>query len=189
MVSKDAFSDRRRALEDEFFHRVDEKLLSEMKAKAASASSRKHLEAATGIEDEDLLDELSAAGATANSVAAISLVPLTLVAWADGVMDDKKRAVILKAAEDNGIAIGSPARMLLEHWLTKKPSRSLAVTWKHYITAVIKQMGVESRETLRADLLGRALAVANASGGVLGFGAISTDEKRVIAELEEALTL
>ncbi len=96
---------------------------------------------------------------------------------------------LLKAAEDHGIAIGSPARLLLEHWLATKPNRTLQMTWKHYIAAVIKQMGIESRETLRADIVGRARTVANASGGVLGFGAKSTDEKRVIAELEQTLTL
>lgn len=186
---KDAFDDRRQALEDEFFHRVDEKLLKAMRAKTAAESSRKQLEAETGITDTELLDELLAAGTSAKSVAAISLVPLVLVAWADGKVESEEREQILQSARDQGIAIDTPAATLLEHWLSSKPKRQLGETWKHFITAVISQMGVESRKTLRNDLIARATAVARASGGVLGFGKISSEQRRVLSELEATLTL
>jgi hypothetical protein len=189
VMTKDALNDRRQALEDEFFHRVDDKLLSEMKAKSTAETNRMQLQTATGISDVDLLDELAAAGATAESLAAISLAPLVLVAWADGKMGAEEREQILKTAKDEGIASDSPAAMLLGHWLTAKPKRELESTWKHYIVAVMRQMGVESQTVLRTEIIGRARAVANASGGILGFGKISADEKRVIAELEEALTI
>lgn len=187
-MTKDALNDRRQALEDEFFHRVDEKLLAAMRAKTAAESSRKRLEAATGISNTDLLDELLAAGASDETVAAIALVPLILVAWASGEVEPEEREQILKAASDHGITNDSPAALLLEHWLDRKPNRELGATWKHYIAAVVAQMGAESRESLRSEIVARATAVANASGGLLGFGKISNDEKRVIAEVEQALT-
>ena len=188
-MTKDALNDRRQALEDEFFHRVDEKLLAEMKAKSTAETNRVQLQTATGISNVDLLDELVAAGATAESVAAISLVPLVLVAWADRKMEAEEREQILKTAQDEGIASDGPAAVLLEHWLTTRPKRELESTWKHYIVAVMGQMGVESQTLLRTEIIKRARAVANASGGILGFGKISADEKRVIAQLEEALTI
>ncbi len=187
-MSKDALNDRRQALEDEFFHRVDEKLLADMKAKTAAESNRQRLEAATGIANIDLLDELIAAGASAEAVAAISLVPLVLVAWASGKVEPEEREQILRAANDHGITSDTPAAKLLEHWLAKKPNQELGTTWKHYIAAIVVQMGAESRSAFRADIIGRATAVANAAGGLLGFGKISADEKSVIVELERALT-
>ena len=187
-MTKDALDDRRQALEDEFFHRVDEKLLTDMKAKTAAESNRKQLEAATGITNSGLLDELLAAGASAEAVSAISLVPLILVAWASGKVEPEEREQVLKAASDHGITSDTPAAQLLEHWLERKPNRKLGATWNHYIAAVVAQMGAESRSALRTDIIGRATAVANAAGGLLGFGKISIDEKHVIAELEKALT-
>jgi hypothetical protein len=187
MMTKDALEDRRQALEDEFFHRVDEKLLAEMRAKSAAETNRKELEAATGITDSDLLDELLAVGATAESVSAISLVPLILVAWSDGKLDAEEREPIAQAAKNEGISSGSPAEKLLEHWLATKPKRELASTWKHYISAVMQRMSDDAKLSLRREIIGRANAVANASGGILGFGKVSSDEKRVIAELEKTL--
>ncbi|MGB7346950.1 MAG: hypothetical protein WBD20_22190 [Pirellulaceae bacterium] len=187
-MTKDAFNTRRQALEDEFFHRVDEKLLADMKAKMAAESNRKHLESATGITDSDVLEELLAAGASAESVAAISLVPLVLVAWASRKVEPEERDQVLKAANDLGITKDTPAAKLLEHWLERKPKRELGATWKHYIAAVMEKMSDEAKASLRSDIVGRAHAVANASGGILGIGKTSSDEKRVIAELEEALT-
>jgi tellurite resistance protein len=187
-MTKDALNERRKALEDEFFHRVDEKLLADMRQKSASEINRKDLQQATGITDVAVLDELLAAGAIGESVAAISLVPLVLVAWADGKIDPDERKPILKAAEDKGIVSDSPGAKLLEHWLTQKPKRELASTWKHYIAAVNENLGSDAKAALRDDILGRARAVANASGGVLGFGKISSDEKRVLEELEQVLS-
>ncbi len=134
-MTKDALNDRRQALEDEFFHRVDDQLLANMKAKTAAECNRKRLEAATGITDSDLQDELLAAGASAEAVTAISLVPLILVAWASGKVEPEEREQILKAARDNGITSDTPAAQLLEHWLERRPKRELGSTWKHYIAA------------------------------------------------------
>ncbi|TWU20962.1 hypothetical protein Pla52o_39940 [Novipirellula galeiformis] len=186
-MSKDAFSERGQALEDEFFRRVDKRLLAELKAKDALQSDRKQLQEATGITNPDLLDELLAAGASAESIAAISLVPLVLVAWADGNVAPEERSPIIEAAKEKGITSDSPAAALLEQWLSVKPSRKLITTWQHYIAAVMDQMSVETQAALRSDLIGRAQAVANAAGGVLGFGKVSADEKRVLNELEQTL--
>lgn len=188
MMTKDAFNERRQALEDEFFYHVDEKLLTALQAKTVAEANRKQLVETTGITNAEVLDELFAAGASSETVAAISLVPLILVAWADGQMDAEEREPIVKAATDQGITSGSPAAELLEHWLATKPKAELASTWKHYIAAVMEEMSDEAKFSLRSDIVGRAKAVANASGGILGFGKVSSDEKRVIAELELALT-
>ncbi len=187
MLTKDAFADRRQALEDEFFHRVDERLIAEMRTKAELETNRARLAAVTGISNPQLIDELLAAGANSESVAALSVVPLVLVAWADGKMDPEERQPILAAAHEKGITEGTPAAALLEHWLSNKPKKKLALTWKHYITDVITRMSDESLLTLRKDILDRAKAVADASGGVLGFVKTTIDERRVLSFLDEVL--
>lgn len=183
---KDAFKERERALEEEFFHRVDKRLLADLQAELAAEAERERLAAATGFGDQDLLSELVAQGVSTQSVAALSLVPLVLVAWADGKMDSKERPLILKAAREQGIADDSPAAKRLEDWLDTKPSPQLASTWKHYVRATTAKMSDEARQALRSDVVRRARAVAKASGGPMGFGVVSSDEKRVIAELEKA---
>lgn len=185
-MTKDAFKERERALEEEFFHRVDEKLLTNLKTKLATETERQRLAEATGFQDEELINELVAEGVSAEAVAAISLVPLVLVAWADGKMDAKERPSIVKAAKEQGIKDESPAAHLLEHWLDTKPNPQLASTWKHYIRITTEKLSVDVRKALCTDVVRRSRAVAKASGGPLGFGTISSDEKRVIAEIEQS---
>ena len=115
----------------------------------------------------------------------LPVMPLILVAWADGKLDSKERPQILAAAKEQGIAEDSPAAKLLEHWLDTPPSPELAPTWKHYVRAVAKHLSNEARLALQNETLRRARGVAKASGGALGFGAISEDEERVISELEQ----
>jgi tellurite resistance protein len=187
MMTKDALNDRRQALEDEFFHRVDEKLLANMRAKSAAEANRKQLQAATGISDTRLLDELLATGVPAESVAALTLVPLVLVAWADGKVDPEEREPIMNAAKEQGIESDSPSAKLLDHWLTTKPKRELASIWTSYVAAIMEKMSDEAKAALRNSMITRATAVAKASGGILGIGKLSSDEKQVLGEIEQAL--
>jgi tellurite resistance protein len=185
-MTKEAFKERERALEEEFFHRVDTKLLANLKAKLAAEADRQQLAVATGFTDEKLLDELVEIGVSAEAIAAMSLVPLVLVAWADGNLDSKERPLILKAAQAEGIAEATPAGQLLRHWLDTQPEPQLATTWKHYTQIVAQKMSYKARTSLCKDVVRRAQTVAKASGGSLGFNMISLSEQRVIAELKEA---
>lgn len=185
-MAKDAFKARERALEEDFFHRVNEKLLVNLRASLAGQTERQRLAAATGFCDEELLSELVEVGVSAEAVAAISLVPLVLVAWADGKVNAKERPTVLHAAKEQGIDKESPAAKLLDHWLDTEPSPQLAATWRHYVRVLTEKMSDEARNALHSDVIRRARAIAKASGGPLRFGTISVDEKRVIAELEQA---
>src|SRR5690242_3342880 len=82
--SPEILRDRERALEDEFFRREDQRLLEHLGALRVAASTREALAKASGITDPVLLDMLVAHGIKAETVAALSFVPLLEVAWADG---------------------------------------------------------------------------------------------------------
>ena len=181
---KDAFKERERALEDEFFFRVDQQLLADLKAKEVSEAKRSELATATGFTNEELLSELIGLGVSAQAVVAVSLIPFILVAWADGQVDPKERAPILQAAKSEGIIEGSPAWELLLHWLDQRPAKQMASTWNHYIQAVTSQVSGKARDVMRHKVLGRAKAVANAAGGFLNRGSTSPEEQRVLDKLE-----
>lgn len=185
-MSKDAFKERERALEEEFFRRVDNKLLADLKQKLAAEAERQRWEATLGADDKELIQEMVGLGISAEAAAAMSLVPLVAVAWADGKLDKKERPAILKAAHERGITEDSPAAELLEHWLNDKPTEELTAAWKHYVTAITKQLGHDRRAALRKATMERARSVAKASGGTLGFNSISVSEEKVLSDLEQA---
>ena len=133
-----------------------------------------------------MLDELVGLGLDAGSLAALSLVPLLRVAWADGKVQPKEREALLEAAGKSGMAPGSPAQQLLESWIDREPDPRLFQAWKDYVGALRGSVSEDSIVALRTELLSRAKAVARAAGGILGVGGTVGSEQRVIDELEKA---
>ena len=119
--SPEILRDRGRSLEDEFFRREDQRLLAKLNDLKAAATTREALAKASGINAPEVLDKLLALGIKAETVAALSIVPLVEVAWADGSLDARERQVILDRARDSGVAPGSTAQALLEAWLERRP--------------------------------------------------------------------
>jgi uncharacterized protein DUF533 len=187
-MADDLFGDRRKALEDAFFAKQNEKARQELRAKHEGRARREALTAASGIRDDRVLDALASLGLGSETLAALSLVPLVEVAWADGAVDAKERAAILATVEQQGIPRQSPAHQLLEEWLSKPPEPRLLVTWKEYVKA-LASADAGALTALRGDVLGRARAVAEAAGGFLGLGSkISKAEEKMLQDLEQALT-
>jgi hypothetical protein len=179
--------DRRRALEDAFFLKEEEKLLTSLRAKEERQAQREALSAIMKLSDEQLLDQLIEAGIRAETWLAISLVPLVEVAWADREMAVEEREAILKAAAEHGIEEGSDARRLLDKWLARRPASRVREAWTSYIEAVTKVLGSAAVDALREETLEQSRAVAASAGGFLGLGPhISNAEEAVLEELERA---
>ncbi len=186
-MSGDALSDRGKALEEAFFSRQNEELRQRLQQAGDAKAKRAAFAAASGITDDALLDQLIALGIDGDRLAALSLVPLVLVAWADGAIDAKERAAVLSGAVEAGLAKGHPSHALLEGWLTHRPPPELLATWKGYIATVSATLDTAERGTLKQELLGRARAVATATGGILGIGQrVSATEEAVLRQLEAA---
>ena len=188
-MMRDAFKDRERALETEFFHRVDAKLLADLKSKMSLDQDIEDLRLATGFTDPKLLNELVSLGLSPETIMAISLVPLILVAWSDGKVDDKERPAIFAAAKEQGITDGSPAETMLTHWLSTKPTPELRSTWVHYIQTIYDALEDAGRQALVADFDCRTKTIAKSSGGALSFGRVSGEEKGQIDELHKAFKI
>jgi tellurite resistance protein len=179
--------DRGRSLEDEFFRREDKRLLAKLNELKTVETNREALAKASGISAPDVLDKLIGMGIKAETVAALSLVPLVEVAWADGSLDAKERRAVLDRARESGIAPGSTAHGLLEAWLERRPEAKLLDAWTQLVRGIRDQLGPDEAARLKASLLDQARAVASASGGVLGLGAkVSGAEAAMLARLEAA---
>lgn len=186
MENQGSLSKRGRTLEDEFFHRVDQKLADEIREKMNAESEKKELEKTCGFHDSQLLDDIVQLGVNTETIVGLSLVPLVRVAWADGIVDTRERAAVLKAAEESDCHAGSASYQLLSVWLDATPPPSLFEAWKEYVSALRESMSAEAYERLRDNLVKRAHDVATSAGGILGIGSISETEKAVLEEVKAA---
>lgn len=186
-MNKGSFSGRKSELEEKFFLERDRALLQALREKTALKQRREALSSASGITDGELLDQLDELEVSAETVAALTLIPLIVVAWADGNVDVKERRAVLDAAEQKGIDADHPAHQLLQQWLKRKPDAKLLAIWKEYIGSLSQSLDSAAKTALKTDLLGRARAVAETAGGLLGLGnKVSKSEQTALNDLEEA---
>ncbi|MCH8819815.1 MAG: hypothetical protein IIB03_05780 [Acidobacteria bacterium] len=138
-------------------------------------------------DEQFILQSLLELHIDAQTLAALALVPLIEVAWADGYLDEKEKQAVLEAAHASGFEKGQVAYEVLESWLTQQPKPKLLETWVEYIRELRGQLSEEEHKSLKASLLGRARSVAEASGGYLGLGfKVSKTEAAVLKTLDEA---
>ncbi len=181
---------RRRALEEQFFHQENQRLVDALREKSKLRKSKEALAEASGITNGSILESLLELGIEAETVSALQLVPLLEVVWADGELDENEKQAVLKAAGVSGLAEGRLSYGLLEGSLNRSPKPVLREAWRLYMEGLCKQLQSEEKESLKEDLLGRARAVAEASGGFLGLGSkISSSEAQVLEELGGAFDL
>lgn len=178
--------DRGKVLEDEFFRREDQRLIGRLNELRAAEATREALAKASGITKPAVLDELVALGIRAETVAALSIVPLVEVAWADGTLDAKERRAIVDQA---GVARDSTVGALLEAWLDRRPDPKLLTAWTHLVQGMCGQLDADGTARLKTGLLEQAAAVASASGGMFAVGSkVSRSEAAMLARLEAAFT-
>jgi hypothetical protein len=170
-MATDSLDDRRKALEEQF----------------AKESSKDELQKLTGISDNEVLSALAELKMGGAATLVMSLYPVIEVAWADGNIDAKEQAAIMEASKSIGLEPSSPAWEYLSKWTTEKPELSWHTLWVDYVKALVANMKPDDKALLKNTVLGRSLAVAEASGGFLGVAfRVSDAEKRVLAKLEQA---
>ena len=185
-MTRDLMDERRTALEDEFFHKEDAKKLEAMKGKLTAQATRDELRKVSGMTDDAVLDKLVDLGLDGKTVAALSLVPLIAVAWADGTMQDNERDAILHGAHGKGLEAGTPGHDLLSSWLAKKPDESLFDAWEGYIKSLAAQLNDEQRRLLKKQIINFASLIAGSAGGFIGIGKVSGAEQKVLARIDAA---
>ena len=188
-MSDEFLGQRKNTLEEAFFAEENERLRQRLREADQAKSRKAALAEASGITDDAVLERLAALNLGSDTLAALSVAPLVMVAWADGSMDDKERSAVLAGAEEAGVGRQGVGHQLLDRWLREAPPRDLLATWVDYIRAISAALGDEGRRALKAELLGRARRVAEAAGGFLGVGRrVSPSEEAVLERLERAFS-
>ncbi|MDX2169538.1 MAG: hypothetical protein SF182_20890 [Deltaproteobacteria bacterium] len=185
-MSDELFEDRRKSLEEQFFAKENERLRQKLKATFEKKATRESLQAATGITDERVLEVLLAMNVSHQTLAAFALFPLVAVAWADGHLDESESTALLAAAEKDGLLPGTPGRIVLEEWLSHAPGEPGRAAWHAYVRELNRKLNRPERDKVRDELLRRARSVAEASGGILGLGKVSSNEQKVLDEIAQA---
>ncbi len=165
-------------------HRQQAALLGQLRAEEERRIAREAIASASHLRDEALLDELVGLGINADTLTALSLVPLVEIAWVDGTMDDSERRTILAVARRVGLTERSTGYRLIEGCLSDKPPSHLRSLWVHYVESLCSTLSDAERETFRLELLQRALRVAEAAGAFTTPGSnVSSEEQALLGEI------
>jgi hypothetical protein len=185
--STDIFRQREKGLEEAFFKDRDQKLIEKMRGELEAFEEKKKLAHVSGIVEERVLHNLAQAGVRAETLAAVSLIPLVEVAWVDGAVSPEERDAVLNAAVGQGVPADSAAYEILKRWLQVRPDPHIFVAWKDYVTELIKLMPPDTIAEMTRNLLDRCTRVAEAAGGFLGLATISKSERAKIDEFAKIL--
>ena len=177
------------SLEEAFFRKRDVELIAEIRRREALQTRKKILSEVSGITDENVLDQLVAHDIHAETLAAFSLIPVIEAAWADGEVQPAECEILIRAVEETGIPRESVAFKLFEQWLKIRPQPRLMKLWANYTRALMSQLTPDVQERLKQTVLGHARTVAQAAGGFLGLGRLSTKEEKVLNALEAAFKI
>jgi hypothetical protein len=180
---------RGRTSEDEYFARVDREALETGRRKAADAAELHRLGEALGVSDEELLVKLREAGFGPAHVALVAVLPALEVAWSDGAVGQAERELLKEQLRlhSDGQQPSAEASAKLDDFLLTRPPNDLFDRARRAAQIALSRAGEDDRRTLATRLMAEARAVAEASGGLLGLGSVSTPERRALDALATSL--
>ena len=187
MTDRDAFSDRRRGLEEEYFRNREKALTEKMRQRSAQESRRQQLADRVGVADQEILKDLEALGYGPDTVTLLHLVPLVQMAWVEGGVSTRERELVTQAARARGVVEGSSADGELAKWLADRPSDEFFDRTLRIIGAILEGRPADERASGRQDLVAHTAAIASASGGLMGFGKVSDEERELLAKINQEL--
>ena len=185
MADKDAIGERGRALEEDYFRKKDRELVEKMRRASESEQNRQRMGQATGLSDPAVLTELEELGFTADTIALLPLVPVLQMAWAEGGVTHEERDMLVQLARSRGIAEGTPADRQLSSWMATRPDEAVFSRAGRLIRALL-DTGAPGTLTAE-DVVQQAEKIAAVSGGFLGIGRISAEEKALLSTIANDL--
>lgn len=187
-MEHDSLAERGRALEEEYFRKKDRELVEKMRLAASADEARARLGEATGLSDPAVLQELQELGFTGDTVRLVPLVPVVQMAWAEGGVSARERELLVQIARRRGIEEGSPADRQLSAWMAQRPAEAVFASAGRLIRALLEAGGSPVASGLTADdLVHQAEQIAAASGGILGIGRVSAEERALLSQLAQDL--
>ncbi len=189
MSEHDAFAERGRALEDEYFRKKDRELIEKLRRAAEADRARGELSKQTGVTDPALLADLQDIGLTADTVVLLPLVPAVELAWAEGGITPAERQLVVSLARSRGIDEGSAPDRLLNTWLASRPTPEQFARARRLLSALLDS-GAQVAKDLTADQLVKYCEqIASASGGLFGLPmrAVSMEERNLLSKIASDL--
>lgn len=180
------YEQSREALEAAFWRRRNE-LAALAREERQRVLAQRELAEATGIRDPVQLRDLMHTGMTPDTVAALAVVPLVVVAWASGSVHPRERSVARRAALAAGIPEESDAFEMYSSWLDVHPDLDLLEIWGTYVRALRARVSLSTYTELSSCLLARSRKIAEAAGGPDDRGAICPEEAAAIDRIATLL--
>jgi hypothetical protein len=187
MSEQERLSERGRAMEEEYFRKRDRELVEKLRKAKADDDAKQAMGASTGLKEPALLQALLDLGFTPDTVSLLPLVPVVQMAWAEGGVTKPEYDLVMKLAVARGIAEGSPAHQQLGNWLGTRPPTAVFTGASRLIRAMLAS-GAEPVSSFTADeLVAYCEEIAGASGGVLGLGRVSAEERALLRSIAAEL--
>jgi len=183
MPDHDGVAKRGRALEEEYFRKKDRELIEKIRQAAAAEQVRKDTGRKIGLDDPVLLKELHDLGFTPETVGLLPLVPIIQMAWAEGGITKAERELIVRLARSRGVEAGSAADRQLTEWMTNPPDAGVYGRARRLIRAMLDAGSTDTGDLNADDLVKYCEDIASASGGILGIGRISAEERALISSI------
>ncbi len=187
MAEHEKIGERARAMEEEYFRKRDRELMAKLRKARADEEAKRAMGASTGPDDPALLQALLDLGFTPDTVGLLPLVPVVQMAWAEGGVTKHEYDLVLKVAAARGIAEGTPAYLQLIEWLGTRPSPEVFAGASRLIRAMLDAGAGQVGDLTADDLVAYCEQIAGASGGVLGLGRVSTEERTLLTQLASDL--
>jgi hypothetical protein len=146
--------------EDEYFHRRDRELLEQKRRAEEEVTGRQALASALGITNDDLMRRLQAHQITPELAVLLPWLPAIQVAWLKSLTAAERDWLLDHIGANQTPPLDAAATARLQEWLAANPGEQLYAA---------------------------ARGVSAASGGVLGIGSVSADEKAALDAIARQL--
>ena len=186
MEERNSIQERGHALEEEWAQRSAREALAKLRAARLEEEERRRLAKATQIGSPELIARMRALGFDAESASLLFVVPLVGMCGSDGVVSYAERALVKEVARRGDAKPGSRASAMLDGWLLEPPPRETLDEMLALLRDVLAAMPADEAHQVRSRLRSALDRVGRASGGFLGFGALSRAERRFLRECDFA---
>ena len=135
----------------------------------------RHIGEAVGESSTEIAERIRRLGFDGETAVLFNILPLVIVAWADGKVSGKERTVIFKWLESRGIAEDSEAWTMMGTLLEKRPDDEVLEEGLRLLALVSSH-----KEGQAKTLVDLCFGLAEAHGGFLGLGKKMSDEERTL---------
>jgi hypothetical protein len=181
-----AFHHKVQKLEDFFVLRREADLRHEVYQKLRSERELGELAETCRITDPQLLSRISNSGFDNDTVPALWISPLALIAWASGSVSIQEREAAMQAVAELPWMTNAAVTQKFNSWLETPPPSELMKLWSDCVAERLRTGSAIEELPSCQFLLAAGNQIALASGGILGLGKICKAEYAILEQIQSA---